>query len=133
MEPRSSEFPGVLVFLTPGMPSGGNEGAIVGHVGFGVPSVQQAFAKWNAAGVKTTPIGKSVLNGQDYGHVFGPDVSELRLPRRPAFFPPIPSYLPMSRLRATSSSSTYPNRPGKNYRIGMSRCSELFQGNSVQT
>ena len=83
------KFPGVLIFLTPGMPSGGNEGAMVGHVGFGVLSVQQAFAKWNAAGVKTTPIGKSVLNGQDYGHVFGPDDLRIEITSRRPAFPPI--------------------------------------------
>ena len=49
------KFPGVVVFLhqqagTPA-PTGGTEGTVMNHVGFIVPNVQEAFAKWKAAGV----------------------------------------------------------------------------------
>src|ERR1700682_6119321 len=43
-------FPGVLVYLhlAPGAekPTGGTVGSVVNHVGFTVPNVQQAVAKW---------------------------------------------------------------------------------------
>jgi len=52
-------FPGVLVYLhlRPGAaPStGGTVGTIVNHVGFLVPNVQEAVAKWKAAGVPVLP------------------------------------------------------------------------------
>ena len=48
-------FPGVSVFLhqragTP-PPTGGTAGTVINHVGLLVPNVQEAFAKWQAAGV----------------------------------------------------------------------------------
>lgn len=49
------KFPGVVVFLhlRPGVPpaTGGTDGTVINHVGFQVPNVQEAFAKWKAAGV----------------------------------------------------------------------------------
>src|SRR5215475_13007088 len=49
------KFPGVVVFLhqRPGTPApvGGTEGTVVNHVGFYVPDVPAAVAKWKAAGV----------------------------------------------------------------------------------
>ncbi len=52
-------FPGVNVFLhlRPGSaPSvGGTDGTVINHVGFLVPNVQEAFAKWKAAGVPVLP------------------------------------------------------------------------------
>jgi catechol 2,3-dioxygenase-like lactoylglutathione lyase family enzyme len=48
-------FPGVNVFLhlRAGSPpsTGGTAGTVINHVGFLVPNVQEAFAKWQAAGV----------------------------------------------------------------------------------
>jgi catechol 2,3-dioxygenase-like lactoylglutathione lyase family enzyme len=48
-------FPGVNVFLhlRAGSPpsTGGTAGTVINHVGFLVPNVQAAFAKWQAAGV----------------------------------------------------------------------------------
>jgi len=64
------ELPGVLIFLTPGTPIGGNEETALGHFGFGVPSVQKAFEKFKAAGLKIREPRKSPLNGQDMGNVF---------------------------------------------------------------
>src|SRR6185295_10826272 len=47
-------FPGVNVFLhqRPGTPAptGGTAGTVINHVGLIVPNVQEAFAKWKAAG-----------------------------------------------------------------------------------
>jgi catechol 2,3-dioxygenase-like lactoylglutathione lyase family enzyme len=52
-------FPGVIVILNlpPGAPpsSGPTEGTVVNHVGFLVPNVQDASAKWKAAGVPVLP------------------------------------------------------------------------------
>src|SRR5712691_11972300 len=48
-------FPGVAVFLHQGPgtppPTGGTEGTVINHVGFIVPNVAEAVAKWKAAGV----------------------------------------------------------------------------------
>jgi catechol 2,3-dioxygenase-like lactoylglutathione lyase family enzyme len=53
------KFPGVVVFLhqRPGTPppSGGTAGTVINHVGFLVPNVQEAVAKWKAAGVDVAP------------------------------------------------------------------------------
>jgi catechol 2,3-dioxygenase-like lactoylglutathione lyase family enzyme len=53
------KFPGVVVFLhlRPGVPAptGGTEGSVINHVGFLVPDVAAAVAKWKAAGVDVMP------------------------------------------------------------------------------
>ena len=55
------KFPGVVVFLhlRPGSPpaTGGTEGTLINHVGFLVPNVQDAVAKWKAAGLAMQPGG----------------------------------------------------------------------------
>jgi len=71
-------FPGVLVYLhiRAGSPpaTGGTVGSVVNHVGFIVPNVQDAVAKWKAAGVPVLPGG----NGRtDQAFVVTPD--ELRV------------------------------------------------------
>jgi catechol 2,3-dioxygenase-like lactoylglutathione lyase family enzyme len=52
-------FPGVIVILNlpPGAQpsSGGTEGTVINHVGFTVPNVAAAAAKWKAAGVPVLP------------------------------------------------------------------------------
>jgi len=52
-------FPGVVVILqlpgTPAPATGGTVGSVVNHVGFSVPNVQEAAAKWKAAGVPVEP------------------------------------------------------------------------------
>jgi catechol 2,3-dioxygenase-like lactoylglutathione lyase family enzyme len=54
-----ARFPGVVVILNlpPGPPpsSGGTEGTVINHVGFLVPNVQDAVAKWKTAGVPVLP------------------------------------------------------------------------------
>ena len=53
------KFPGVVVFLhlRPGVPppTAGTVGSVINHVGFLVPDVQAAVAKWKAAGVDVGP------------------------------------------------------------------------------
>jgi catechol 2,3-dioxygenase-like lactoylglutathione lyase family enzyme len=53
-------FPGVMIILnlnqpTPTPPTGGTVGSSVNHIGFTVPNVQEAVAKWKAAGVPVEP------------------------------------------------------------------------------
>jgi catechol 2,3-dioxygenase-like lactoylglutathione lyase family enzyme len=66
-------FPGVLVYLhqmNVPPPTGGTVGSVVNHVGFTVPSVPDAVAKWKAAGVAVLPGG----NGRtDQAFVETPD------------------------------------------------------------
>jgi catechol 2,3-dioxygenase-like lactoylglutathione lyase family enzyme len=68
------KFPGVFVFLHlgPGAApeTGGTVGTVVNHVGFIVPNVQQAIAKWKAAGVPVAPGGNGRL---DQAFVTTPD------------------------------------------------------------
>jgi catechol 2,3-dioxygenase-like lactoylglutathione lyase family enzyme len=68
------KFPGVVVFLHMGpnaAPSvGGTVGTVVNHVGFVVPNVQEAVAKWKAAGVPVSPGNNGRL---DQAYVTTPD------------------------------------------------------------
>ena len=68
------KFPGVAVFLHlgPGAApaTGGTVGTVVNHVGFLVPNVQQAVAKWKAAGV---PVGPGAPGRMDQAFVTTPD------------------------------------------------------------
>jgi catechol 2,3-dioxygenase-like lactoylglutathione lyase family enzyme len=54
-ETEVMKFPGVLVFLTPGTPSGGSDGTVVNHGGLNVPNGKEFIAKLEAAGVKMDP------------------------------------------------------------------------------
>jgi catechol 2,3-dioxygenase-like lactoylglutathione lyase family enzyme len=47
------KFPGVLILVRKGEPSGGTVGSVINHFGFNVPNVPEAMAKWKAAGLKT--------------------------------------------------------------------------------
>src|ERR1700692_850204 len=47
------KFPGLLIFLAPGMPTGPSVGTAVNHVGFGVPDTAKALGSWKALGGKT--------------------------------------------------------------------------------
>ncbi len=46
------KFPGVLVFLTKGEPSGGTDGSVINHIGFLVRDLDASLARWKAAGVR---------------------------------------------------------------------------------
>jgi catechol 2,3-dioxygenase-like lactoylglutathione lyase family enzyme len=67
-------FPGVMVILNvqAGAPpaTGGTVGSVVNHIGFTVPNVQEAVAKWKAAGVPFEPGAPGRL---DQGWVITPD------------------------------------------------------------
>ena len=67
-------FPGVVVILNTGSPSGpptgGTQGSVVNHVGFTVPNVPEAVAKWKAAGVPVLPGNN---NRMDQAYVQTPD------------------------------------------------------------
>jgi catechol 2,3-dioxygenase-like lactoylglutathione lyase family enzyme len=74
------KFPGVLVFLTPGSPSGGTGGTTVNHVGLKVSNGRELKDKLKAAGVKMDPTDpvtgrpgywKPGLRG--WGDVYSPD------------------------------------------------------------
>jgi catechol 2,3-dioxygenase-like lactoylglutathione lyase family enzyme len=74
-ESRSGDvmmFPGVLVFLkstSPGeLSPAANVGSVVNHVGFLVPNLQEALAKWKAEGFKT-----ALSQNPGQGYVFTPD------------------------------------------------------------
>jgi catechol 2,3-dioxygenase-like lactoylglutathione lyase family enzyme len=62
------KFPGVLILVRKGDPTGGSVGSIVNHIGFYVANIQQSLDKWKAAGLKTEPGQRA---GQAY--VTSPD------------------------------------------------------------
>jgi catechol 2,3-dioxygenase-like lactoylglutathione lyase family enzyme len=68
------KFPGVYVLLNlgPGAApeTGGTVGTVVNHVGFIVPNVQEAVAKWKAAGV---PVSPGAPGRKDRAFVTTPD------------------------------------------------------------
>lgn len=74
------KFPGILVFLTPGAPSGGSEGNVVNHLGFYVPSVRALTGKLKAGGVKLDFVeGQNVVTGNDICWVYSPDDLKIEL------------------------------------------------------
>ena len=44
------KFPGVLILLRKGEPTGGTVGSVINHIGFRVLDVQESLPKWKAAG-----------------------------------------------------------------------------------
>ena len=50
-------FPGVNIAITEAEPTGGTLGSVVDHVGFNVPDVAAADARWTAAGLTVEPGG----------------------------------------------------------------------------
>jgi catechol 2,3-dioxygenase-like lactoylglutathione lyase family enzyme len=67
-------FPGVVVNVNLGEDrppaTGGTQGTVINHVGFTVPNVQEAIARWRAAGVSVLPGGN---NRTDQAYVETPD------------------------------------------------------------
>ena len=57
------KFPGALILLRKGEPAGGTVGSVINHIGFNVPNVTEAMAKWKTAGLK-------VELGQNPGQCF---------------------------------------------------------------
>lgn len=72
------KFPGVLIFLKKGVPSGGSFGSVVNHVGFHVPNVEKSIAKAKAAGL-TAEYVKSVFIESNVGWVYSPDDVKVEL------------------------------------------------------
>jgi len=73
-------FPGVAVYLHQGPgaapPAGGTVGTVVNHVGFLVQNVQEAMARWKAAGVPVVPGN----NGRtDQAFVTTPDAVRIEI------------------------------------------------------
>jgi catechol 2,3-dioxygenase-like lactoylglutathione lyase family enzyme len=60
---EGEKFPGVLILVRKGEPTGGTVGTVINHIGFNVPNVPEALEKWKAAGLKTAP-------GQNPGQCF---------------------------------------------------------------
>jgi catechol 2,3-dioxygenase-like lactoylglutathione lyase family enzyme len=73
------KFPGVLVFIAKGTPTGPSVGTGVNHVGFGVPNVLNTVAKLEAAGYKVARVGNSPLNGQHVAQLANPDGVEVEI------------------------------------------------------
>jgi catechol 2,3-dioxygenase-like lactoylglutathione lyase family enzyme len=72
------KFPNALVFMNPGMPSGGSRGSTVNHLGFSVPNLRQTVDKLKAAGYKmvtATEAPAAVKVQDDIGLTSGGDVS----------------------------------------------------------
>src|ERR1700756_2876895 len=65
-----ARFPGVLVIFRAQPPMAGTVGSVVNHVGFLVPNVQQAVARWKAAGV---PVAPGAPGRMDQAFVTTPD------------------------------------------------------------
>jgi catechol 2,3-dioxygenase-like lactoylglutathione lyase family enzyme len=65
------KFPGILVLLTPGSPSGNNKGAVLDHFGFHVRAGygDELFAKMKAAGVAVEPDPAR----HDHGYIYTPE------------------------------------------------------------
>ena len=62
------KFPGVVILVRKGEPTGGTVGSVVNHIAFNVPNTQEAMARWKAAGLKTE-AGRS----PQQGFVYTPD------------------------------------------------------------
>lgn len=73
------KFPGVLVFIARGTPTGPSVGTGVNHVGFGAANVLNVVAKLEAAGYKIGRIGNSPLNGQHVAQLVNPDGVEVEI------------------------------------------------------
>ncbi len=69
-------FPGVMVLLTQGEPSGNSEGSVLDHVAFRVPNVRGLLAKLVDAGYKVQLSGS--LTGK-VGNVWAPEGERIEL------------------------------------------------------
>lgn len=72
---QAYRFPGVLVMIQKGEPSGGSEGSAVNHLGFLVSSLEQYVAKAQAAGFEVAPQRPSPIQA----FVFTPDRVKVEL------------------------------------------------------
>ena len=79
--------------MTEGTPSAGSEGSVLNHIGLGVENVAQSFAKWKAAGIRTTDLRKSPLNGGGVTDLYSPDNLMIEITEE-AGVPPYPKLPP---------------------------------------
>jgi hypothetical protein len=63
------KFPGVLIFLRKGEPTGGSLGTAVDHPGFHVPNGQETLEKFKAAGVRVEFNPRAA----GLGYIYSPD------------------------------------------------------------
>jgi catechol 2,3-dioxygenase-like lactoylglutathione lyase family enzyme len=103
------KFPGVLIFLKQGTPSGGSVGSPVNHVGFEVQNVMESVDKWLAAGVTIGWVGTSPLNGQRTAHFDTPDGLELEIVQAGAY--PYPSLAPNHAMESNHIHFSAPTVP----------------------
>jgi catechol 2,3-dioxygenase-like lactoylglutathione lyase family enzyme len=72
------KFPNALLFMNPGMPSGGSRGSTVNHIGFSVPNLRQTVDKLKAGGYKMATAAEApatVKVQDDIGLTSNGDVS----------------------------------------------------------
>ena len=62
------KFPGALIFLRKGDPTGGTVGSIINHIGFHVQDVQKSLPNWKAAGATIEST-----HGSKQAFIFTPD------------------------------------------------------------
>jgi catechol 2,3-dioxygenase-like lactoylglutathione lyase family enzyme len=89
------KFPGVFIFLTKGMPSGGSYGSVVNHVGFMVPNDEEAIAKWKAGGLTAEYLPSAYVPTVKLGYAYTPDDLKVRINRDKSMTAPIGSPLIM--------------------------------------
>ena len=65
------KFPGLLIFLSQGAPSGDNEDAVVNHIGFYLQDFDKSVAQWQATGMKMSDLARRP--NRKAGYVYTPD------------------------------------------------------------
>ncbi|MCU1234841.1 MAG: Glyoxalase/bleomycin resistance protein/dioxygenase [Candidatus Solibacter sp.] len=81
------QFPGTFVMLRKGEPTGGTVGSVINHIGFKVPNLAAAAAKWKAAGLKTEPG-----SNPKQMWVWAPDEIKVEMSEDPTMTVPIASH-----------------------------------------
>ena len=81
------KFPDVLVLFKKGVPTGGTDGSVVGHIGFRVKDLHASLEKWRAAGLKTLPGA-----GTHQAFVIAPDDIRIEMTEDPSLQAPIANH-----------------------------------------
>ncbi len=61
------KFPNALLFMNPGMPTGGSRGSTVNHLGFSVPNLRQTVDKLKAGGYKMVTAAEAPADREGPG------------------------------------------------------------------